>query len=173
MSIRDDIKANMKTEEQILKEKANEEALRKQQIKTIAINNFKTAIIEECQKGVKGNIINGTYELRYPNIKSRNYYIKGYRMGFFKKYTLWQFIIDDSSDDLIRLDAIKQYATEENISVDVSLEYSSVSSNRKLKVDITKLPEVSVTWDGQLKSYSDDEICLMDFYFVVHYSFSI
>ena len=90
-------------------------------------------------------------------------------MGFFKKYTLWQFTIEDSSYTLICLDAIKQYASKENISIDVNLE----DGYRKLKVDITKLPDVSVTWQNYLKSSLADEIYLNHFRLVVYYSVSI
>ena len=178
MSIRDDVKANMKTEEQILQEKAEEEAerkkiesVRKQHIQTDAIENFKNAIIEESKKGVKGNIINGKYLLPDYGIvpKSRNYYVKGYRMGLFKKYTLWQFTLDDSSTTLICLDAINQYASKENISIDVTLK----NDYRQLKVDITKLPEISATCKGYVDSSLDNEIYLNQYRFVVYYSFSV
>lgn len=171
MSIRDDVKANMKTEEQVLKEKLRAEEKRIEMIKNRHLEGFKNAIISESKKGIKGNVITGNYVLS----RLGTDYLHGKRTGImFLKRTLWKFKVNESQDAKIGFDAITKYALEENIAIKIDLVLDDeIYEYRKFETDYSAFPWISILCDGYDIKNARDRLSLANFNWVVRFSLTL
>lgn len=164
MSLREAIKNNMRTEQEVAEEKAKKQAARIQLLKQNAIDDFKREIINKSHEGVKGNVIKGAYNLGHLPRKK----IPG-KKGLFSKNTSWDFFVDAHSEIMIKLTAIQEYALQEQINI--SIEILPVSKFFHCKINFDKFPKISVK--ETIYEVFCHDLFTSDLKLVIHYSVSL
>lgn len=169
MDLRDSIKTNMKTEQQVKEEKEKAELERIQKLKDFTIHSFQNHIIETSKKGVKGNRIKGTYHLPIPVSSNNSSGEKQKTLFSSTIYYTWFFKID--SDTIIKLNEIKSYAEKENIAIFIEITASdrSYKPTQIEKIDSSKFPFIRIKgkpWGSPYLYSGDVNLC-------VHYNIEI
>ena len=171
MSLRDDIRTNMKTTQEVEIERDEKERQRIQQLKDFAIRDFKSKIIQKSQAGVNGNFLNGTFDFgRFVNpYKCKDKIIGHHKRTLFSKCTVWNYCIDMTTDEMVQFSAIKKYADEEKITL--SLEITPLfREHRKLDFDVSNFPKITVTADGVHYGGCLNELEIASLKLLIHYS---
>ena len=168
MNLREEIKKVFADEENA--EACGEIAL----LKKYAVNAFTRKILNDARRIAKRNDISGTFKFGAlaPSYNSKTS-IKGKaKRKLFTKLTVWKFSIDVDSPEMIRYDAIKQYAEEENITIDLELSYTK-QKNREFEFDLSKFPEITITETGKRFLGNMSVIYLKDLILSINYSLSL
>ncbi|MBQ2383165.1 MAG: hypothetical protein II290_03910, partial [Oscillospiraceae bacterium] len=138
------------------------------------INELHSHIIDKARSGVKGNTVTGTYNMgRAVFSYGANQRVIGqHKRRLLSKYTFWKYTFDLKSDEMIRLEAIKKYASEENISITLGL-VPCLRDRRGIEFDLSDFPTVTAISHGKHYGGSLLELDMADFSLMVHYSVSI
>lgn len=173
MSLRDDIRKNMKTEIEVEEEAIKAETERIRHLKASAIYDFRKTIIDNSRKGVGGSIITGTFKVgRFAYPYSESKVIGQKKKTLFSKYTLWKFDANMKTDVMIKLEAIKEFAASENIAISLEITHS-YPLKRKFVFDTTNFPTVFATVFGTHYGGTLNEIELGDLNIYINYSISL
>ena len=180
MDLRDSIKTNIKTEQQVKEEMEKAELERIQKIKNSTIHSFQNHILGTSKEGVRGNCINGTYIIAslinsIPEVKTDgSIYFKKHKKLFPSIYhkapvycQTWKFNVY-SPDMMIKINSITEYAQKEHINI--SFGVIKNSDTIPLKIDPSAFPCIKITGGPSFLLYSlrPNELSLC-----VHYSLTI
>ena len=171
MALRDDIKTNMKTIQEVEIERSQEESQRIQKIKDYAVRDFKAEIIKKSQEGVSNNLLKGTFDFgRLVNpYRCKDTVIGHQKRILFSKYTVWNYRVDMTTDEMIRFSAIQKYADDENITL--SLEITPLLRElRQIEFDASSFPKITATAQGVHYGGGLNELEISNLRLLIHYS---
>lgn len=146
MDLREEIKKVMAEEENA----GSIKFLRRQ-----AVNSFTRKILNDARNATDEKSISGTFSFgRIVSSLSSNAAVVGEsKKSMFKKSTVWQFSISPDSDEMIRYNAIKEYAEKEDISIDIEICHLH-PKNREFEFDLSEFPKITATIEG--KHFKDE-----------------
>jgi len=173
MSLREDIKVNMRTVGEANKENEEKRAEYICMVQDMVIREFKQAIIEQSKAGVSGNKLKGTFNfgrMVQPHKGLDNPIGKAKKLLFSKYYVL-EYILDETSIEMHRFNAIKKYANDEKI--ELSLEIVPMLGHKDDLIpifDTSDFPKITAKYEEK-KYYPHTK--LGDYRLLIHYSVNI
>lgn len=170
MALRDDIKNVLESATETVEDLGADRL-----IKEYAIKSFTKKILNDARCGVKGNTLRGTFEFgSLASSDDAEKLITGEKKkwSFFKKSTVWKLTVSPESNEMIRINAIKKYASKENISLSFEIRHTN-PMDREFDIDISEFPRITITANGKHYSGNMNIIRFGELKLFIHYSMSL
>ena len=172
MSLREDIKVNMKTEQEVCSENAEKRAKYILMVQDSIIREFKQAIIEQAKAGVKGNELKGTFDFgrMVAPYKGLDGPVGKAKCVLFSKYYELKYVLDETSTEMIKFNAIKKYAVDEKIVISLEIVPMFNGNEGTPIFDTSDFPKITAKYLKKRYYFSTK---LGDYKLLIHYSVNV